>query len=126
MAIAAYTAGIPLLDRRSQKAAQQFLNQELDHAGELAGLIKQAGGKGIKPAARYDFGRPRTSNDVKRLLRRIELMQITGYLQMLPSLSPGSVRAAVTTVLSNDAQHLAVLRASLDLEPAAAFVTGRE
>jgi len=35
MAIAAYTAGIPLLDRRSQKAAQQFLNQELDHAGEL-------------------------------------------------------------------------------------------
>ncbi len=124
MAIAAYTAGIPLLDRHAASDAQRFLNQELDHAGELAGLIKQAGGKGNKPAPSYDFGRPRTDRDVKQLLRRIELLQISSYLQMLPSLSPGSVRAAVSTVLSNDAQHLAVLGSSLGLDAAEAFVTG--
>ena len=50
-AIAAYTAGIPLLAGTAHSAAKHFLDQELSHAGELFGLVKQAGGKPVKPAA---------------------------------------------------------------------------
>src|ERR1700687_2853520 len=58
-AIAAYTAGIPLLTSHVQTAAKQFLSQEITHAGELYGLIKQARGIANKRQASYAFGRPR-------------------------------------------------------------------
>jgi Ferritin-like domain len=125
-AIAVYTAGIPLLSGKAHAAAKHFLNQELDHAGELAGLIKQAGGKGDKPPVSYDFGHPRSAADILSLLHRVEREQIAAYLQITPSLSPGPVRAAVSTVLANDAQHLAVVRASLGLESTTPLVTGVE
>ena len=109
-AIAAYTAGIPLLKGRQQAAAKRFLDQELSHAGELAGLIKQAGGKFSKPGPSYQLGHPRDPLDVVRLLERLEQAQLSWYLTTISSLTPGSVRAALASVLANDAQHLAVLR----------------
>ncbi len=126
-AIAAYTAGIPLLSGPAQAAAERFLDQELSHAGELSGLIRQAGGKANKPNPSYDLGRPRTSTDVLRLLHALERAEIAGYLEAIPYVSPGPVRAATAAILANDAQHVAVLRASLGLEPAPdAFVAGGE
>ena len=57
--IAAYTAGIPLLTRPDARTAKQFLNEELQHAGELISLIKAAGGgRGPPRAASYDLGHP--------------------------------------------------------------------
>jgi Ferritin-like domain len=127
VAIAAYTAGTPLLPRATVKAGQLFLNHELAHAGALAGLIHAAGGKPNKPAPSYDLGHPRTSRDVLALLHEVESRQIGAYLSALPRLEPASVRQSVAAILSNDAQHLAVVRAALD-EPAvpSAFVTGKE
>ena len=125
-AIAAYTAGIPLLTGAAHAAAKHFLDQELDHAGEIAGLIKQAGGKGNKPQLSYDFGHPRTAADVLALLHRVEHVQLAAYLEMIPRLSPGSVRAAVSTVLANDAQHVAGIRATLGLAATSSLVTGAE
>jgi bacterioferritin (cytochrome b1) len=126
-AIAAYTAGIPLLGRRDHEAAKRFLGQELSHAGELAGLVKQAGGKPNKPKQGYDFGRPKDRSDVLRLLHELERAEIEGYLQAISVVSPGPVRAAVAAILANDAQHVAVLRTALGLRPlVGAFVTGGE
>jgi rubrerythrin len=126
-AIAAYTAGIPLLGGSAHDAAKQFLGQELSHAGELSGLIKQAGGKANKPKASYDLGRPRNRTDVLRLLHELERAEIAVYLAAIPDVSPGSVRAAVAAILGNDAQHVVILRAALGLEPIpSAFVTGGE
>jgi bacterioferritin (cytochrome b1) len=126
-AIAAYTAGIPLLSGRAHAAAKQFLSQELTHAGELAGLIKQAGGKPNKARASYDLGRPRSRTDVLELLHELERTEIAGYVAAVPNVSPGSVRAAVAAILGNDAQHVVVLRSILGLAPlAGAQVTGSE
>jgi bacterioferritin (cytochrome b1) len=126
-AIAAYTAGIPLLSRKDHDAAQQFLTQELSHAGELAGLIKQAGGKPNKPKQGYDFGRPQSRTDVLRLLHTLERAEVAGYLKAISVLSPGPVRAAVAAILANDAQHVVVLRSALRLPSlVGAFVTGGE
>ncbi len=126
-AIAAYTAGIPLLDGRTRKAAELFLTQELSHAGEMHGLVKQAGGRPHKAQASYDLGRPKSALDVVRLLHDIEQRQLRVYLGAITKLSPGTVRAAAGAVLANDAQHVSVLRSALGLAPIpSAFVSGAE
>ena len=126
-AIAAYTAGTPLLAPAVTKAGALFLNDELSHAGGLAGLVKAAGGQPIKPAPSYPLGHPRSSGDVLRLLHLIENAQVTAYLKAITRLEPGFVKASVASILANDAQHVAVVRAALH-QPAvpAALVTGRD
>jgi hypothetical protein len=125
--IAAYTAGIPLLDGAGKSAAQRFLGQDLSHAGELSGLVHDAGGKPRKPAPSYDLGSPRNGADVLRLLHSLERATITAYLDAIPKLSAGELRAAVASMFANDAQHLSVLRSTLGSSPVpAALVTGLE
>jgi len=127
VAIAAYTAGIPLLDQPTAKAGQLFLNDEISHAGDVAGLVREAGGKPIKPAPSYALGHPRTSEEVLMLLHSVENAQIAGYLNAIQRLEPGVVKQQVASILANDAQHVAVVRAALG-RPAipSAFVTGRD
>jgi ferritin-like protein len=127
VAIAAYTAGIPLLDQPTATAAQLFLNDEIYHAGDLAGLVREAGGKPIKPAPSYTLGHPRNSREVLTLLHSVENAQIAGYLYAIPRLEPGVLKQEVTAILANDAQHVAVVRFALG-RPAipSAFVTGRD
>jgi hypothetical protein len=127
MGIAAYTAGTPLLAPATVKAGKLFLNDELSHAGALAGLIRAAGATPIKPAPSYDLGHPRTSQEVLALLHRIESAQIGAYLAALPRLAPYSVRRSVVAILANDAQHVAVVRAAQGQTAVpSAFVTGRD
>jgi hypothetical protein len=127
VAIAAYTAGIPLLAPATHKAGQLFLNDEISHAGDIAGLVRAAGGKPIKPAPSYALGHPRTSQEVLTLLHNVENMQIAAYVDAIAVLEPGTLKQQVASILANDAQHLAVVRAALG-QPAipSAFVTGRE
>jgi Ferritin-like domain len=125
--VAAYTAGIPLLPRSQAKAAKQFLNEELQHTGELLALIKAAKGIAIPRAASYDIGHPRDGNEVLLLLSGLESAQIARYVKAIPELSPGPVRAAVATILANDAQHVSILRQEQGENPLpSAFVTGSE
>jgi hypothetical protein len=125
--IAAYTAGTPLLAPATVKAGKLFLNDELSHAGALAGLINAAGGKPIKPAPSYELGHPRTSQEVLALLHQVESAQIGAYLAALPRLAPSSVKRSVAAILANDAQHVAVVRAALGQTAVpSAFVTGRD
>lgn len=124
-AVAAYTAGIPLLNPLQTKAAKQFLGQELAHTVELSDLIKRARGKAAKPKARYDLGRPHSAADVLALLKRAEEAQLNAYLAVIPRLSGGRLRSTVSAIYANDAQHLAVVRSHLG-QPAVpdAFAVG--
>jgi hypothetical protein len=125
--VAAYTAGIPLLAKPDVKAAEQFLNEELLHAGELLSLIKAAGGHAPPHAASYDLGHPNDAGEVLALLHGLERALIAAYLTAIPRLSPGPVRAAVASILANDAQHISILRLFTGSSPVpSAFVTGDE
>jgi hypothetical protein len=126
--IAAYVAGIPLLPRSQVKGAKAFLAEELAHAGEVISLIKAAGGTAPPRADNYDLGAPpRGGADVVALLHSLERLQIASYLKWIPRLSPGPVRAAVSSILACDAQHVAVLRVAQGKPAlASAFVTGDE
>ena len=122
-AIAAYTAGIPLLDGSAQDAAKQFLEQELYHASKLYSMIKTAGGTPDK-VKNYALGRPRTHEQVLRLLLALEHAQVAGYLAAVPVVSHGSARSVLAAILANDAQHDVVLRAELGLEPLTGALVG--
>jgi hypothetical protein len=125
--VAAYTAGLPLLEKPQAKAAKQFLNDELQHTGELLALIKTAEGKPPPRAASYDLGHPTDAEEVLALLHGLERAQIAGYLDAIPRLAPGSVRAGVSTILASDAQHISILRLLQGSSPVpSAFVTGSE
>ena len=122
---AAYIAGMPLLTRPQRKAFRQFLNEELQHAGELISLIKAAGGTAPARADSYPIGHPTDGPGVLALLHSLEALQISSYLKWIPQLSPGPVRAAVATILNVDAQHLAMVRVLQRQDPVPGpFVTG--
>jgi hypothetical protein len=127
-AIAAYSAGIPLLHPEDGgRAAKQFLGQEMAHAVALQELVKKAKAKPVKPRASYDLGSPRTGEEVLLLLHKLENAQLAGYLAVIPLLAPGKVRSAVAAIFANDAQHIAVLRSRLGRDPVPEpVVTGRE
>jgi hypothetical protein len=126
LGIAAYAAGAPLLEPGLAQSAELFLNDELAHAGQLIGLIKEAGGEPNEPTT-YDLGHPRTNEEVLALLREVERLQIASYLDALPRLTLGKLRQQAVSIMANDAQHLAAVRAGLGQAPVpSAFVTGRE
>jgi Ferritin-like domain len=125
--VAAYIAGIPLLSHPDAKTAKQFLDEELEHTGELLSLIKAAGGKGPVRTTSYDLGHPGNAAEVLALLHGLERAQITAYLKAIPRLQPAPVRAAVASILANDAQHIAIIRLARGMTAIpSAFVTGSE
>jgi hypothetical protein len=126
-AVAAYTAGLPLLHPLASRAAKQFLAQELGHASGLSILVREAGGKANKPLDTYDLGHPKSAADILRLLHAIETEQIAAYLDAIPRLGPAKVRTLTTQYFANDAQHISIVRSLLGEAPLpAAFMTGRE
>jgi hypothetical protein len=127
LAVAAYTAGLPLLPPTPYHAAKQFLAQELGHAQGLSILVREAGGKANKPRQTYDLGNPRTSRDVLRLLHTVETLQIASYLDAIPRLGPAKLRTLTAQYFANDAQHVSIVRSLLGQAPLPApLVTGRE
>jgi Ferritin-like domain len=109
-AVAAYTAGIPLLRPVEAKTASWFLSQELAHIAQLSELIQRGHGKVQRPRANYDLGHPHDQDGVLALFRRVEQAQMNGYLSIIPRLSNGKLRSTAAAILANEAQHLAVLR----------------
>jgi len=122
--VAAYTAGIPLLSGSAAHAAEQFLGQELSHAGELYGLVKEAHGKPHDQQQSYPIDHPRNAGEVLALLHELERAQIAAYLGWIPELTPGPVRAAIASILANDAQHLAIIRGVSGEQPLAGPLVG--
>jgi hypothetical protein len=107
----AYVACIPLLSTTNAKAAALWLSEEVEHTGELIGLIFQAGSKAQPRANRYEIG-PMPSNQAQTLalLDSLEQLQISYYLRIISRLQLATARAAVASILASDAQHIALLR----------------
>jgi ferritin-like protein len=108
--IAAYAAGLPLLDPSWALVGKQFLGHELAHANEITQLIKAAGAKPRRPPASYSLGDPRNHADALALLEHVERAEMRAYVEMIPKLAGGHTKAALATIFANDAQHLTVLR----------------
>jgi hypothetical protein len=114
---AAYIAGIPLLSEHNLRAAKHFLVQEVAHIQQLSNLVAVAHGTPHGPRASYDLGHPRNETEVLDLIHRAEQGVVRAYLDAIPKLTPGAPRAAVGSILANEAQHVSVIRRNLGLDP---------
>jgi rubrerythrin len=126
MAVAAYKAGAARLRGSVLDIGKLFLEQEQEHADGLAAAIKDAGGTPNRAKSSYDFPELRTQTDVLRFAVDLENTAIAAYIDALPKLTQGDLRATAAGIITNEAEHVAVLLDTLGQNPVpAAFVTGR-
>ncbi len=125
VALAAYKAGAGRLGGENLQVVQDFLEQEQEHAEALATAIRDADGTPNEPKSSYDLPQLRSERDVLRFAIDLEKTFVAAYIDALPKLTRGELRGTAAAILTNEAQHIAVLRGALGLPPAPdAFVTG--
>ncbi len=125
-AVAAYKLGAGRLRGSALDIGKKFLEQEQEHADALAAAIEDAGGRPNRAKSSYDFPELRSQTDVLRFAVDLEHTAIAAYIDALPKLSQGELRATAAAIITNEAEHVAVLLDALGRNPLpAAFVTGR-
>lgn len=125
LAVAAYKAAAPRMRGRVLEIGKRFLEQEQEHADGLATAIEDVGGTPNRPKSSYDFPRMRTQQDVLRFAVELENTAIAAYIDALPKFSQGELRATVASIVTNEAEHVAVLLDARGMQPVPeAFVTG--
>jgi len=126
MAVAAYKAGAALLKGEVLQIGKAFLEQEQEHADGLSQAIKDAGGTPNRAKASYDFPKLSSQIDVLRFAVDLENTAIAAYIDALPKLSQGDLRATAAAIVTNEAEHVAVLLGVLGKNQVPdAFVTGK-
>ncbi len=125
MAVAAYRAGAELLRGDVLDVGQTFLEQEQEHADGLASAIRELGGTPNVAKEAYDFPALSSQQDVLRFAVDLENTAIAAYIDALPKLSSPDLRGTAAAIVTNEAEHIAVLLGALG-EPRvpSAFVTG--
>ena len=116
-AVAAYVAAIPLLSGTDALYAKQFLSQEISHIEDLSAFVRRTHTKPAASGQVYDLGRPRGRTELLALLHHVEQVTLRAYLEAIPVLTPGVVKATAASILDNDAQHASLIRGLLGLAP---------
>ena len=124
-AVAAYKTGAGRLSGSMLDFAKTLLEQEQEHADALAAAIKDAGGRPNRAKSSYDFPTLRDQTAVLRFAVTLENTAIAAYIDALPKLTQGDLRATAASIITNEAEHVAVLLDALGENPMpTAFVTG--
>jgi rubrerythrin len=124
-AIEAYTKGAALLRGPVLAAGKEFLSQEQEHADALTKAINQLGGDVSAQPMKLDFSGLQKQMDVLEFATDLENVAIAAYVDAVPKLSTGDLRATAAQIVTNEAEHVAVLQGALGNQPAPeAFVTG--
>lgn len=127
---AAYAATGKVLRGRSLAFAASFADHERRHATALRQAIGDLGRR-PEPAmsgAKYQSGFPALADANAALVFAIglERQAIAAYIEALPELSKGPLRALAASILTSGAEHVSILLDALDKPPVPdAFVTGR-
>ncbi|MDX6691507.1 MAG: hypothetical protein QOG15_2964 [Solirubrobacteraceae bacterium] len=125
MVVAAYKAGAAKLRGDVLQTVKGFLEQEQEHADALAQAIRDAAGTPNKAKSSYDFPRFVSQDAVLTYAIRLENTAVAAYIDALPKLTTGDLRATAASILTAEAEHISVLRDALGLAPVPdAFVTG--
>jgi rubrerythrin len=129
-AVAAYTAGAPLLKGDVLKVGKQFLEQEQEHVDGLTQAIKTLGGTPNPAKASYDFPKLSSQTDVLKFANDLEHMAVAAYIDAIPKLGDGKLRGTAAAIVTNEAEHITVLLGALGNDPIKstpdAFVTGKK
>jgi len=126
MVVAAYKAGAAQLKGNALALSKLFLEQEQEHVDGLSSAIRDADGTPNRAKSDYPFPSLRSQADVLRFAVDLENTAIAAYIDALPKLSDGDLRATAASIITNEAEHLSLLLHALGRDPTpSAFVTGR-
>jgi len=126
MAVAAYKTAAGQMRGSLLQVGKLFLAQEQEHADGLSAAIKDAGGKPNRGKSSYDFPELRSQTDAVKFAVDLESTAIAAYIDALPKISKGDLRATAASIITAEAEHLAVLLDALGQNPTpSAFVTGK-
>ena len=119
------TPVLPRLRGSARALALRLQAQERDHADGLSEAILQLGGTPSKPQPTYSFPRLRGQAAALRFATGIENRAIAAYMKTLPRLTSPDLRGTAAAIVTDEAEHLAVLLGELGRpQLPQAFVTG--
>ncbi|HEX3316875.1 MAG TPA: DUF4439 domain-containing protein [Solirubrobacteraceae bacterium] len=125
-AVAAYQAAAGHLTGAPRRTAQQFEAQEREHVDALSQAVTALGATPTTSRDRFAVPDRRAPAAVLRFTAGVEQIMIAQYLDLIPKLSSQNLRGTFASILTVEAQHLAVLREESGQEPVPdAFVRSR-
>lgn len=113
--VSAYTKVVTLLGPGAAVLGNQILTQEKQHANGFVTVIADLGGEPspAKPQAEYDsilgLGKLRDQAAALAFASEIEQMAIFFYIDAVPKLTIGDLRATFASLATSEAEHDAVL-----------------
>lgn len=116
---AAYAAGAASgkLDAATVAVATKIMNQHAEHEkAETAALVKMGGTAPAKPAS-FDFPTFNTAEDILKYALGLEQDAANAYFAAVKQLQDNSLVLAVISIQNDEAQHVAVLRSALKMDP---------
>jgi rubrerythrin len=108
-AVAAYTEGASLLEGETARLGRRLLQHEQAHVEGLSAAITELGGKPRRAKKSYPFPNFRDQDDVLRFAYDLEQTAVAAYMDAIPKLSSGALRATAVQLATNEAEHIAVL-----------------
>ncbi len=130
-AVAAYAAAVQsgLLTPPVRRAAILFGRQETEHAAALAAALKRLGGAppaGTDAKLLAPLKRARSQDHLLRFAIELESMTVAAYYDAARKLHDAPLLQTSAQIMSNEGQHLVVLRQALGRDPVPhAFETGK-
>lgn len=130
-ALAAYGLGAAEAAGTTGRLLRDLAAQEREHERALVEAIDGLGGTPRKERPREEYARGFPPFDSAAAVVRfgvdVENTAIAAYVEALPKLSSAGLRQMVVAILTNEAEHAALLRLELNQFPAAeAFETGKK
>jgi bacterioferritin (cytochrome b1) len=121
----AYAQGMSLFGTATAPLATAFRQHHLDHRDRLRSLITGLGGTPTPARDSYDIGTaPTDENGVLSLVATLEEEAARAHYAALRQIADPAVLQQLGSIMADEAQHSAALRAVLQQDPApSAFVS---
>jgi hypothetical protein len=117
MAVAAYVRVAGSLSGSARALAERIGRQEAQHALRLAPAIHDLGGQPTPAQRTYDFPALADRSAALAFVGGVENTLIAAYIDVVPKISNTVARALVAAIVSNEAQHLALVTQARGLPP---------
>lgn len=118
---AAYAAGAAsgLLDDATKALATKIAGQHAEHEKADTAALQKMGGTAPAPAdpKTYNFPAFKTAEDILKYALTLEQTAANAYFSSIKQLQDKSLLQAVISIQNNEAEHVALLRSALKMDP---------
>jgi hypothetical protein len=116
---AAYAAGAASgkLDAATVAVATKIMMQHAEHEKAETAVLTKMGGTAPKKLDKYDFPALNSAEDILKYALSLEELAANTYFGAVKTLQDNSLVLAVISIQNDEAQHVAILRTALKMDP---------